>query len=53
MGTDESQCHIDCEMVASGAGGTCFRGWGRWCWEQAAAAEDCDLVARCPQIHYP
>ena len=47
-----SQCTIDCEMIASGAAGACFRGADRHCWERAAAASDCDLAMTCPTIHY-
>jgi len=49
-GTDYSQCTIDCQMIGSGALG-CFHGAGRICWEQAADAASCDLMAACPTIH--
>ena len=49
-GSDYSQCTIDCEMYGSGAAG-CFHGAGRICWEQAADAQSCELMAACPTIH--
>lgn len=44
--TDADQCMINCEMFTWGNAG-CFHGYERFCWEKAAAENDCAYASNC------